>query len=87
VDVELAVSITLDRLRDVLNETRELGLVVGRDKRPGDAPSRLRAAILTRRHRRGSVTHRPQRYRAEISGGERLPVKTTAPYVNRIMYT
>ena len=45
VDVELARSVALDRLRDVLDETRELRLVVGRDERPGDAASRLRAAI------------------------------------------
>lgn len=51
VDVELAGSVALDRLRDVLDETPELGLGIGRDERPGDTASRLRTAILTRRHR------------------------------------
>ena len=33
VDVELAGSVALDRLRDVLDETPELGLGIGRDER------------------------------------------------------
>jgi hypothetical protein len=50
VDVELIRSVALDRGGYVLDETRELGLVVGRNQRPGDAPSRLLLAIVTRRH-------------------------------------
>jgi hypothetical protein len=72
VDVELARSVALDRLRDI--PPGELRLVVRRHERAGDSPTLLRPASPLGRHDRTSVPRRLAPVQADVADtGGRQP--------------
>jgi hypothetical protein len=74
VDVELARSVALDRLRDMLHQPGELRLVVRRHERAGDSPTLLRPASPLGRHGRTSVRRRLAPVQADVADtGGRQP--------------
>jgi hypothetical protein len=74
VDVELTAAVPLDRFGDVLDQPRELRLVVRRHKRSGYAPTFLRPASPLGRHaRRAYRSDEPRFTRTSADEGGRQP--------------